>query len=770
MKKLHTTIRDILQRIPSRKQILFSISMLSATFVLAQPPAVAPTLGNASSFAVLGGQGGVTNQGINTILHGSLATTSASTTITGFKDGVTGTPYTTAGGSNNGNVTGGIFSNVPAPGDAVSFVFASQTWADANAAYTNISPAVQPGGIDPGAGELGGLTLTPGVYKSNTFKISNVDLTLDAQGNPDAVWIFQTTASLTVGIPSGARSVIMTNGGLARNVYWYVGSGATINGGGGGVMSGTIISSAAITFSTAGNAVQTILNGRALCLNASVTMVNTTINACDTWTGLTNNIWSTATNWSRGSVPIASEEVLIPNTVTPKPIVSSTTSSLYNLTIYNFSALTVTSTLQIGGFMKNQGTAFDATNGTITTNGTQPQIIPASTFTNSNTVQNLIINNGTGVSLGGGDINVSSLLTLSNGLLTTGNNNLIIANNATVAGASTTRYVDGRVRKIGSQAFSFPVGNLLKYAPITMSAPASATDHFTASYSYTNPNNSSYLTTSLGAGLNRVSLKEFWLLNRTNGTSNVDVTLSFDNSRSGGITTLADLRVAQWNGTQWVNQGNTATSGTTSNGTVKSNLALGVFGPFTLGSSTANNTLPLSLLSFTAQQQNSKTSLAWQTSNEVNVSHFTIEQSIDGTNFTSIGKVNSNVAGNYSYMDNVSNINASTIYYRLQIMDKNGSYTYSKTIAVMLRGNGSQLSIFPNPVKETMFVQVAATKAETVTIQVADMMGKILQQQIATVAVGNNSFSINASKLASGTYILLVKSLEGVQQKQFMKQ
>ena len=67
-------------------------------------------------------------------------------------------------------------------------------------------------------------------------------------------------------------------GGLAKNVFWYVGSSATINGAGGGIMSGTIIAAQGVTFSTAGNAVQTVLNGRALSLNASVTMVNTTIN------------------------------------------------------------------------------------------------------------------------------------------------------------------------------------------------------------------------------------------------------------------------------------------------------------------------------------------------------------------------------------------------------------------------------------------------------------------------------------------------------------
>jgi hypothetical protein len=112
------------------------------------------------------------------------------------------------------------------------------------------------------------------------MKISNCDLTLDAKGDPNAVWIFQTAAGLTVGIagPNGAKSVKLVNGAQAKNVYWYVGTSAVINGAGGGVMTGTIIASAGVTFSTAGNAVQTVLNGRAISLVASVTMVNTTIN------------------------------------------------------------------------------------------------------------------------------------------------------------------------------------------------------------------------------------------------------------------------------------------------------------------------------------------------------------------------------------------------------------------------------------------------------------------------------------------------------------
>lgn len=254
----------------------------SFTTVAVIPPPPPPPIGNASIFGVFGGSAGITNQGLNTVINnGSIGTIAASTLITGFHDGTTGDVYTETP-LNKGLVTGRIHTAPPPPGSAASFQIATAGLLAANNLYNSISPTSRPGGTDPGAGELGGLTLPPGVYKSasGTFNISTGNLTLDAMGNPNAEWIFQTAAGLTVGVagPTGAKSVILINGAQAKNVYWYVGSAATINAAGGGVMTGNIISSAGITFSTAGNMVQTVLNGRAISLNASVTMVNTTIN------------------------------------------------------------------------------------------------------------------------------------------------------------------------------------------------------------------------------------------------------------------------------------------------------------------------------------------------------------------------------------------------------------------------------------------------------------------------------------------------------------
>ena len=93
-----------------------------------------------------------------------------------------------------------------------------------------------------------------------------------------AVWVFQSATSLTVGAAGAPRSIILINGAQAKNVFWRVGTAATINAAGGGTMVGTIIASAAVAISTVGNVDIVTINGRAMGLNASVTMTNTVIN------------------------------------------------------------------------------------------------------------------------------------------------------------------------------------------------------------------------------------------------------------------------------------------------------------------------------------------------------------------------------------------------------------------------------------------------------------------------------------------------------------
>lgn len=250
------------------------------SFTVANLAAPTVPLGAAARFGGMGGSAGVTNQGTLTRINGSLSTTAQSSLVTGFHDG-TGGPSSSFSETtlNIGLVRDTIYTATAPPG-SVPGAAASQALADANTAYLYL--AALPAGSDPGAGELGGQTLSPGTYSaaSGTFKITLSDLTLDAQGDPNARFVFQIATALTVGTagPAGARSVILLNGAQAKNVFWQVGSAATINGAGGGTMVGTIIARSGVTLSTVGNGVITRLDGRALSLISSVTMTNTVIN------------------------------------------------------------------------------------------------------------------------------------------------------------------------------------------------------------------------------------------------------------------------------------------------------------------------------------------------------------------------------------------------------------------------------------------------------------------------------------------------------------
>lgn len=243
-------------------------------------------LGAAEPFGIFGGSAGMTNTGIQTVIDGDIGTIATGTSsITGFHDS-NGDVYTESVGANEGDVLGLIYTctnSTTGPTstgpNAVSCGIATDARLDAEAAYLALQGL--PPGANPGQ-NLGNLTLAPGVYTApgGDFLIEGGDLTLDAQGDPGATWVFQMATTLTVGGPGVAapQSIVLAGGAQPKNIFWAVGSAATINAAGGGTMVGTILAEDGISFSTAGNTNILTLEGRALSLGASVTMVDTVIN------------------------------------------------------------------------------------------------------------------------------------------------------------------------------------------------------------------------------------------------------------------------------------------------------------------------------------------------------------------------------------------------------------------------------------------------------------------------------------------------------------
>jgi Ice-binding-like/Bacterial Ig-like domain len=247
------------------------------------PPPV--NLASAAPFGNFGGSAGTTNTGTLTVINGDIGTiATATSSITGFHD-TAGDVYTETP-ANKGAVNGTIYTcthsntgpTAAAP-NAANCKIATQARLDAQSAYLALQALPSSG---TPAANLASLTLTPGVYTApaGSFMIQGGDLTLDAQGNANAQFVFQMASTLTVGGPGAAfpQSIILAGGAQAKNIFWQVGTFATINAGGGGTMVGTIISQAGASFSTVGSVAVVTLDGRALSLGASVTLVDTVIN------------------------------------------------------------------------------------------------------------------------------------------------------------------------------------------------------------------------------------------------------------------------------------------------------------------------------------------------------------------------------------------------------------------------------------------------------------------------------------------------------------
>ncbi|MBI2270658.1 MAG: T9SS type A sorting domain-containing protein [Bacteroidetes bacterium] len=293
-----------------------------------------------------------------------------------------------------------------------------------------------------------------------------------------------------------------------------------------------------------------------------------------------------------------------------------------------------------------------------------------------------------------------TLTFMSGNIISTSTNMLQIGDNVTVSGASNSSFVDGQVRKIGNDAFTFPVGKSGVYAGISITAPSVTTDHFTAEYLKADPH-PTYDNQLKDATLEHISHNEYWILNRTNGTSNVSATLSWQNARSGDVTNLSTLRVARWDGSVWRDHGNGGTTGNTTAGTVISGAVITSFSPFTLASTTTENPLPIELLSFSVLPNGNTVDVKWSTATEINNDYFTIERSSDMIGIESIATIdgagNSNNTLNYSTVDKQPM--TGTSYYRLRQTDFDGKYKYYNWVAVNFESEpgGLRFGVYPNP-------------------------------------------------------------------------
>lgn len=474
------------------------------------------------------------------------------------------------------------------------------------------------------------------------------------------------------------------------------------------------------------------------------------------WNGDTNTSWFTSTNWC-GSVPALNIDAIIPSGRSRYPVVDNNGAAVLDLTIGSGASLAVNDgqSLASHGNWTNNGSFIQNTSSSVVFSGSSANQFGGSSTT---TFANVEMNNSNATALTlSSNLYVNGIFTFTDGEIITGTNMVVFNAGSSVGAVSNASYVSGRVRKIGDDAFNFPVGKNGNYARIRIGPPGNPAFYFTAEYFDADPNSAGYTATSLGAGLHHISRCEYWILERGPGASNENVTLSWATPRSCGVTDLNDMRVAGWNGAQWIDWGtNGSPGGTTTTGTVRSNGTVSAFGAFTLASSTPDNPLPIELLTFAGTYKGNHILLQWKTATELNNDFFTLEKSRDGNTWREITNVpgggTTQLPATYSHQDPEPWNGVQ--YYRLSQTDFDGSVTHFPLIAVNVERfqESTTITMHPNPTEDEVNIDISTPLKGPFTIQLIGPYGDVLYTR--------NTHEYNATlslrNLSAGVYIVMI--------------
>lgn len=179
-----------------------------------------------------------------------------------------------------------------------------------------------------------------------------------------------------------------------------------------------------------------------------------------------------------------------------------------------------------------------------------------------------------------------------------------------------------------------------------------------------------------------------------------------------------------------------------------------------------NSALPLTSISVAANAKNGGIEVNWVTNNEVQVQSFEVERAADAISFKNIATetAKNNISNNYSVFD--KNITTGIWYYRIKIINVDGSFKYSNIVTVNLNNKGEQLTVYPNPVKGNhLNIQINNLKAGNYTAEIYTLGGQlVISKSIKQSGNGNASFVVDfQNKLSAGNYTFIVKNNDGFQ-------
>lgn len=346
-------------------------------------------------------------------------------------------------------------------------------------------------------------------------------------------------------------------------------------------------------------------------------------------------------------------------------------------------------------------------------------------------------------------IKIKDSLSLVEGIVLTTNSDIVtILSGAKSSSGNNLSYIEGPMKKVGTDSFVFPVGNNGSWARLGITAPSSIST-FRARYYNTSFSN----TTSINTPLQRVSTLEYWDLSRTAGSGMCRVMLFFENATGSGIYNVdtSHLTVAHWGGASWSDYSNVQDSISGNKGFVQSDWVSN-FSPFTFGANTNSNPLPVTWINVQAQWLNEDGLVEWSTSSQNNNQFFDIERSYDLQNFEYIGRLDAKqVSGihHYQFLDeSLRTTKSKVIYYRIKQVDFNGDFSYS-SIALLNSTKETNLVISPNPASS--IIQLDGIFESEFEIVLYNMQGLEVSRSI-------NQKSIDISGMRKGCYFVEIKS------------
>jgi hypothetical protein len=192
--------------------------------------------------------------------------------------------------------------------------------------------------------------------------------------------------------------------------------------------------------------------------------------------------------------------------------------------------------------------------------------------------------------------------------------------------------------------------------------------------------------------------------------------------------------------------------------------------PYFVGATTP---LPVTWLDIDATaQDNGMIGVSWSTASERNNDHFSIERSLDALSFETIGRLDgqgdSFVTSHYFFLDHDPHPGVS--YYRVKQMDRDGSYDHSRTVSVESTPPNSSFIVSPNPVQGDGILTLDMRSETSVTMEMRDAAGRIVQTRPLQLTSGTNSIPMGTGPLAEGMYLLSIFSQDERRSLRFIKE